>query len=132
MKHHRMLFAPVRNKTEPLVDLIPSRHMYSVTAKATSMLSFLFYQEEKNPTIFNPDPLPEIPLSPSTKHMLASLTIGESHSSSTSEEGKQFISTSFYTQKILSTPTFSVFTGKIINSNLKKKNRDRNRETNRE
>lgn len=70
-------------------------------------------------------------LSPSTKHVLASLTVGESHSPSTSGEGKLFTSTSFYAQKILSTPTFSVFTGKIINSNLKKKI-DRNRETNRE
>lgn len=60
-------------------------------------------------------------LSPSTKHVLASLTVGESHSPSTSGEGKLFTSTSFYAQKILSTPTFSVFTGKIINSNLKTK-----------
>jgi len=64
--------------------------------------------------------------------MLASLAVGESHSPSTSGEGKRFTSISFYTQKILPTPTFSVFRGKIINSNLKEKNRDRNRETNRE
>lgn len=53
--------------------------------------------------------------------MLASLAVGESHSPSSSGEGKRFTSISFYTQKILPTPTFSVFRGKIINSNLKEK-----------